>query len=88
VQQYFPHLVYEIPEFGGLGIDYISFIPVLWAINQEQQFQIDRQRGRIQHLERQIRFINDFNADELRRQQNRIDELERKLNSFIEKLSE
>jgi hypothetical protein len=87
VQQFFPHLVYEIEAFGGgLGIDYISFIPVLWAINQDQQTQIDRQRRRIQELEKQVRFINDFNADELTRQQNRIADLEKKLDEILKKL--
>jgi hypothetical protein len=93
VQQFFPHLVYEIEvmdssgEVDGLGLNYIGFIPVLWKINQAQQTQIDSQQKRIQALERQVKFINDFNADELRRQERRIAELERKLEAVLQQLT-
>jgi hypothetical protein len=87
VQQYFPHLVFEIEEFEDkLGLDYTGFIPVLWKINQDQQLLIDRQQARIEMLERQVRHINDFNADELRRQTNRINALEAQLKIVMERL--
>ena len=88
VQLYFPHLVHDVNGFGELGLDYIGFIPVLWKINQDQQLLIDRQQARIETLERQVRHINDFNADELRRQANRINALEAQLKVVMEKLEQ
>jgi len=86
VQLYFPHLVHDVNGHGELGLDYTGFIPVLWKINQDQQLQIDRQRGRIDELEHQIRNINGNRDDELRRLRNRVDALEEQMKTILEKL--